>query len=227
MYRALLRQCVHELKARSSCGNGHVVPVTVCPLGGAVAAQVLVDACHLVTGHLVWHLYRRAVVVRLDSPHVHSLKKLLTVHGGDLKTHKMFGNILWFCRSRVNFCEGFSKDCYKYATYWWIGCIFVIFFLRHWLASLLLWRHCCLVSRTLFTSHMMNHVIDVSGLTWTRMSLFLALLRSCSSSPKQSVTVGSGAGIWPSWCSWRAETKTLSFYRTLTLFCTLYTFFSL
>lgn len=40
--------------------------------------------------------------------------------------------------------------------------------------------------------------------TWTMISLFLALLWSCNSSPKHRVTVGSGAGIWPSWYSCRA-----------------------
>lgn len=35
---------------------------------------------------------------------------------------------------------------------------------------------------------------DLTGLTCTIISLLLALLRSCSSSPKHKVTAGSGAG---------------------------------
>ncbi len=48
--------------------------------------------------------------------------------------------------------------------------------------------------------------VDLIGLTCTMISLLLALLRSWSSSPKHRVTVGSGAGNWPSWYSCRAGT---------------------
>lgn len=65
----------------TSGSDRHVVPVASWSLGAAVAAQVLVDAGHLVSGHIIRHLQ---VWVGLGAPHVHCLQQVLTVHHSDL-----------------------------------------------------------------------------------------------------------------------------------------------
>lgn len=57
----------------------HVVPVS-WPLRSTVAAQILVDASHLVSGHIIRHLQVWVVAVRLGTTHVHCLKHVLAVH---------------------------------------------------------------------------------------------------------------------------------------------------
>lgn len=71
--------------AHRSGSDGHVVPVAGRPLGGAVAAQVLVDAGHLVSSHVITHLQVLAGAVRLDAPHVHCLQQVLAVYHSDLQ----------------------------------------------------------------------------------------------------------------------------------------------
>lgn len=68
----------------SSGSDGHVVPVAGWPLGCAVAAQVLVDAGHLVSGHIIRHLQVWVVAVGLGATHVHCLQQVLAVHYSDL-----------------------------------------------------------------------------------------------------------------------------------------------
>lgn len=56
-----------------SGSDGHVLPVAGWSLGGAVAAQVLVDAGHLLAGHNVGYVQGRVAAVGLGAPHVHRL----------------------------------------------------------------------------------------------------------------------------------------------------------
>lgn len=72
------------ITAHSSGSDGHVVPVAGWPLGAAVAAQVLVDAGHLVNGYIIRHLHVWVVAVGLGAPHVHCLQQVLAVHHTDL-----------------------------------------------------------------------------------------------------------------------------------------------
>lgn len=76
------KELLSGVTAHSSGSDGHVVPVAGWPLGTAVAAQVLVDASHLVAGHVVRHLQVRVAAVRLCTAHV--VKQVLAVHNGDL-----------------------------------------------------------------------------------------------------------------------------------------------
>lgn len=68
----------------SSGSNGHVVPVAGWPLGATVAAQVLVDASHLISGHIIRHLQVWVVAVGRGAPHVHCLQQVLAIHHSDL-----------------------------------------------------------------------------------------------------------------------------------------------
>lgn len=70
--------------AHSSDSDGHIVPVAGWSLGGAVAAQVLVDAGHLVIGCNVRHLQVWVGAVGLRAPHVHCLQQMLAVDRADL-----------------------------------------------------------------------------------------------------------------------------------------------
>lgn len=74
--------------AHWSSSDGHVLPVAGRPLGAAVAAQVLVDASHLVSGHVISHLQVLAGAVRLDPSHVHCLQQVLAVYHTDLQWTK-------------------------------------------------------------------------------------------------------------------------------------------
>lgn len=60
-----LRTPLRCVTAHSSGGDRHVVPVAGLPLGTTVAAQVLVYAGHLVSGHIIRHLQVWVVAVRL------------------------------------------------------------------------------------------------------------------------------------------------------------------
>lgn len=79
-----LKSSCQVLTAHSSSGDGHVVPVAGWPLGATVAAQVLVDPSHLVSGRIVKHLKAWVVAVRLGATHVHFLQQVLAVHHSDL-----------------------------------------------------------------------------------------------------------------------------------------------
>lgn len=69
---------------RSSGSDGHVVPGAGWPLGDAVAAQVLVDVCQLLSGGAVRHVQARVVAVGLRAPRVHRLQQVLAVQHADL-----------------------------------------------------------------------------------------------------------------------------------------------
>lgn len=58
--------------AHWSGSDGHVLPVAGRSLGAAIAAQVLVDAGHLLHLHAISHLQAlaAAAAVRLHAPHV-------------------------------------------------------------------------------------------------------------------------------------------------------------
>lgn len=68
----------------SSGSNGHVVPIAGWPLWTTVAAQVLVNASHLVCGHIIGHVQVWIVGVGLGAAHVHCLQQVLAVHHSDL-----------------------------------------------------------------------------------------------------------------------------------------------
>ena len=76
MHTKQLLRCV---AAHSSGSDRHVVPVAGWPLGAAVAAQVLVDASHLITGQIVRHVQVWVIAVRLGATHVYCLQQMLTV----------------------------------------------------------------------------------------------------------------------------------------------------
>lgn len=72
-------QCVWPVPSRRTAAhwsgsNGHVVPVAGRSLGAAVAAQVLVDAGHLLGGQAISHpqalAAAAAAAVSLHAPHV-------------------------------------------------------------------------------------------------------------------------------------------------------------
>lgn len=70
--------------AHRSGSDGHVVPVAGWPLGNTVAAQVLVDASHLVRGHIITHLQVWVVAVSLGATHVHCVQHVLAIYHSDL-----------------------------------------------------------------------------------------------------------------------------------------------
>lgn len=72
-------------EARGSGGDGHVVPVAGWPLGDAVAAQVLVDVRHLLSGGTIGHVHGWVAAVGLRAPRVHRLQQVLAVQHADLR----------------------------------------------------------------------------------------------------------------------------------------------